>query len=56
MTFHAQRDQALELLARTGIGRGTYAPPLMRLLWRCGVPVRPPHFMGFAGAAGESLA
>jgi hypothetical protein len=51
MTFHAQREQALQLLARTGIGRSTYAPPLMRLLWRCGVPVRPPHFMGFAGAA-----
>jgi hypothetical protein len=51
MRFHEQNEQALHLLAQTGIGRNTYAPPLMRLLWRCGVQLRPPHFMGFGAAA-----
>jgi len=51
MDFHAQRKRALLVLEQTGIGPNTYAPPLMRLLWRCGLKVRPPHFMGFGMAA-----
>ena len=47
MIFHEQREHALRLLEQTGIGRNTYAPPLFRILWRWGVQVRPPHFMGF---------
>jgi hypothetical protein len=51
MQFHEQRQQALLLLEQSGIGRNTYAPPLFRILWRCGVQVRPPHFMGFGALA-----
>jgi hypothetical protein len=50
MRFHQQKEQALHLLAQSGIGRRTYAPPLTRLLWRCGVRVPPPHFMGFGAS------
>jgi hypothetical protein len=51
MDFQERREQALRLLEQAGIGRSTYAPPVMRLLWRFGVQVRPPHFMGFGAAA-----
>jgi hypothetical protein len=51
MDFEERREQALRLLKQCGIGHSTYAPPLIRLLWRCGVTVRPPHFMGFGMAA-----
>jgi hypothetical protein len=51
MNFDEQRERALRLLEQAGIGRNTYAPPLIRILWRCGVPVRPPHFMGFGALA-----
>ncbi len=51
MNFHEQRDKALRLLAQTGIDSNTYAPPLIQLLWRCGVKLRPPHFMGFGANA-----
>jgi hypothetical protein len=51
MEFQARRDRAIALLEQRGIECSSYAPPLMRLLWRCGVQVRPPHFMGFAAAA-----
>jgi hypothetical protein len=47
MDFHEQRERALQLLEKAGIDHSTYAPPLMQLLWRCGVKVRPPHFMSF---------
>jgi hypothetical protein len=50
MHFHVKKVHALRLLAQTGIGRSTYAPPLVRLLWRCGVHLPPPHFMGFGMA------
>jgi len=43
----SRRLTALEILAATRISRLSYAPPLYRLLWRCGVEVRPPHFSGF---------
>jgi hypothetical protein len=51
MDFQKRRERALDLLKQAGIGHGTYAPPLMRLLWRFGVQVRPPHFMRFGAAA-----
>jgi hypothetical protein len=51
MDFHARRQYALRLLAQTGIDSSSYAPPLMQLLWRCGLKVRPPHFMGYGAAA-----
>ena len=47
MNFEAQQQQALTILARTGMQRSNYEPPLLRILWRMGMQVRPPHFMGF---------
>lgn len=51
MGFQERRDRAIRLLEQRGIDRSSYAPPLVRLLWRCGVQVRPAHFMGFGAAA-----
>ena len=50
MDFYLQRERALDLLESAGIGRGSYAPLLVRLLWRCGIKLKPPHFMGFGSA------
>lgn len=47
MDFQARRQQALAILGQTGMQRSSYAPPLLCILWRMGVQVRPPHFMGF---------
>lgn len=46
-SFEAQRDQALAILAGTGIWRSNYAPPALHLLWRLGLQVPPPHFARF---------
>ncbi|UTH76385.1 DUF6404 family protein [Chromobacterium sp. IIBBL 290-4] len=43
----SQREQALQILARTGIGKANYAPPLFKLLWRLGLNCPPPHFLPF---------
>ncbi|MFZ6755568.1 DUF6404 family protein, partial [Undibacterium sp. Dicai25W] len=37
---------ALKLLESIGISRSNYAPPLVRLLWRVGIDIPPPHFGG----------
>ncbi len=37
----------MELLANTGIMRSNYAPPYLRLLWRMGINMPPPHFAEF---------
>jgi len=47
MRFEQKLAAALALLASTGIWRSSYAPPICRLLWRVGVRVPPPHFIGF---------
>ena len=47
MQFQQELAAALALLESTGIGRGKYAPPLYRFLWRVGARVPPPHFSGF---------
>jgi len=47
MAYPAKIQQALDVLAATGMGRSTYAPVLYRLLWSLGVPLRPPHFASF---------
>jgi hypothetical protein len=47
MAYPAKIDLALQILAKTKISRSNYAPPLHRLLWSFGIPVRPPHFAGF---------
>src|SRR2546423_703694 len=48
MRFEQKLAAALALLASTGIWRSNYAPPLVRFLWRLGVRVPPPHFVGFS--------
>jgi hypothetical protein len=47
MTFNAKLAAGLRILAATGMRRFSYAPPLHRLLWKFGVPIRPPHFASF---------
>lgn len=51
MNSLAQRQAALELLAKTGIWPSNFAPPALHLLWKLGIDVRPPHFAGFAANA-----
>jgi len=45
MAVNPKRGAALRLLAATGMARSNYAPPLLRMLWLCGLEVRPPHFV-----------
>ena len=45
--FTARQERAFALLAEKGIKPSSYNPPLIRLLGRVGVAVRPPHFMSF---------
>jgi len=47
MTPNHRREAALKLLAATGLNRLNYEPPLVRLLWRMGFDVPPPHFASF---------
>lgn len=42
-----KRQAALKLLEKTGIMRSNYAPPYLRLIWRMGFDVAPPHFAQF---------
>ncbi len=49
MTFDEKRAAALELLASKGLWHRTYAPTLVKWLWRLGVKAPPPHFAGFLG-------
>jgi hypothetical protein len=51
MHFRAQLDRSLAMLSARGLARRHAAPLLFRLLWTCGVRVRPPHFLGFAQVA-----
>ncbi len=61
MDFKQRRTAALALLAATGIMRSNYEPPLLRMLWRAGFEVPPPHFarswkVGLIAAAYFSVA
>lgn len=47
MSFETQRNQAMEILAKTGMWRSNYAPPAIRLAWLLGFKVPPPHFARF---------
>ncbi|MGK5035293.1 DUF6404 family protein [Janthinobacterium sp. LB3P118] len=51
MSFEHRKARALELLSSTGMASSHYAPPLIRLLWKAGVQVPPPHFQSFLRAA-----
>lgn len=45
--LEARRQAALDLLEKTGIMHSNYAPPYLRLCWRLGLDVSPPHFAPF---------
>jgi hypothetical protein len=47
MISNPKREAALKLLAATRIWPSSYAPPLLRFLWRLGFDVPPPHFASF---------
>ena len=49
MGFEKKRAAALELLAAKGLWHRTYAPTLVKLLWRMGLKAPPPHFASFLG-------
>jgi hypothetical protein len=51
MHFRVQLDRSLAVLSARGLSRLHAAPLLFRLLWKLGVKVRPPHFLGFASTA-----
>ena len=51
MSFEHRKTRALEVLSKTGMTRSHYAPPLIRLLWKAGVQVPPPHFLPFLRTA-----
>ena len=46
-----KREAAMKLLSATGIWPNYYAPPIVRLMWRLGLDVPPPHFGSFWGNA-----
>ena len=48
MHFRAQLDRSLTVLSERGLLRHHTEPLLFRLLWKLGVHVHPPHFLGFA--------
>jgi hypothetical protein len=47
MNTDTKRDKALKLLAKTGISRRSYEPPWLRILWKLGFNIPPPHFASF---------
>jgi hypothetical protein len=51
MHFRVQLDRSLAVLSERGLARHHAAPLLFRLLWKLGIHVRPPHFLGFAHIA-----
>ena len=51
MSFELRKTRALDLLQATGMMRSHYAPPLIRLLWKAGVQIAPPHFQSFQSIA-----
>lgn len=51
MTFQTRREQSLAILRNTGMWRCNYEPPYLRILWRIGVEIPPPHFVPFSQMA-----
>ncbi|MBB5018503.1 hypothetical protein HNQ59_001792 [Chitinivorax tropicus] len=47
MKFELKRNQALEIMAKTGVWRNHYEPPAFRALWKMGAKIPPPHFTPF---------
>jgi hypothetical protein len=51
MTHAEKVDGFLQEMRGHGVNPGTAAPPAWRALWRLGLRVPPPHFMGFVPLA-----
>jgi len=47
MTHRQKVDHLIEELSQQGVGSYTTAPPFFRLLWKLGLDVPPPLFLGF---------
>lgn len=47
----ARRDAALAIMAKTGILKSNYYPPIVHLLWRMGIAIPLPHFVSFERVA-----
>jgi hypothetical protein len=47
LDIRQKRQEALQLLAATGMWRSNYQPPMLRLLWALGIDIPPPHFARF---------
>jgi hypothetical protein len=47
MKNYSRRAKSLAILEGTAIRRSNYEPPYLRILWRLGFDVRPPHFVPF---------
>jgi hypothetical protein len=45
--FEIKKEKALGLLQATGMRQSVYMPLILRLLWRLGFRVPPPHFVRF---------
>lgn len=45
--FDRKKEASLTLLRRSNIKARDYLPPTFPILWRFGVNVPPPHFIGF---------
>lgn len=51
MTHREKIDAMYRHLPQLRLGSYTFAPPLYRFLWRCGVEIPPPHFTAFVPLA-----
>ena len=47
MTQSSKLDRYVQQMADAGVGKSTAFPPYWRLLWRIGIQVPPPIFLGF---------
>lgn len=47
MTFEEKLALSLAIMEKKKMWRSHYAPPLYRLLWKCGVHIPPPPFAPF---------
>ena len=51
MTHSEKLEQMQKHLAEIGVSPSTAAPPIWKLLWRLGIDIPPPLFMGFWSSA-----
>jgi len=49
--FEARKAEALRLFSQTPLRAEKFAPAVLRLAWRAGIRIPPPHFAGFMSTA-----